>query len=210
LPSTPSSSAEPAGSPPSRRALLREPRTWLLLAICIVVPVALLIVATRPDREGTSGPPVVSRPTGLEPENPVLAGDPAPTFALEALDGTRFDTEEYLGTPYIVTFWGSWCGPCKKEMPLLQQASEDHAGDLEVVGVTYQDAESDSRAFAEEFGIDFTLAKDDGYAVAKAFGVIRVPFTFFVDRQGIVQDRIGGIEQQDELDPPLDALLAPS
>jgi peroxiredoxin len=181
-----------------------------VLAICIVVPVALLVVALQSDdRGGDGGTTAVSRPTGLEPEHSVGAGDVAPTFALETLDGEAFDTKTWRGTPYIVTFWGSWCGPCKKEMPLLQRASEDHAGDLEVVGVTFQDAESDSRDFAEEYGIDFTLAKDDGVEVARAFGVVAVPQTFFVDAKGVVRDRVAGIEEQDELDGPLDRLLAP-
>ena len=170
--------------------MLREPRTWVLLAICVLIPVALLVVATQQDKDDdpTGNGSVVSRPTGLEPENSVGAGDVAPTFALETLDGRPFDTKSFRGTPYIVTFWGSWCVPCRKEMPLLQAASEEHAGNLEVVGVTFQDAESDS----------------------KAFGIIAVPQTFFVAADGTVSDRVAGIEEQEDLDGPLNRLLASS
>jgi thiol-disulfide isomerase/thioredoxin len=181
----------------------------------VIVPVVLVLVATRGgsdhDAPAAADADCPSRaPTVPAPRRAVIrTGDRAPRIVLTRLDckGT-IDTATYAGKPYIVTFWASWCGPCKKEMPLLQQAYTTHDGALPVVGVAYQDPESDSRKFAADHGITFPIARDDGVRYAEAFGVTNVPMTFFVDAQGVVHDRIGGIEKQSELDDPLGRLLA--
>jgi peroxiredoxin len=183
--------------------LRRDPKAWLLVAICVIVPLALLFVAMDADDDGDGT--TINTVAGLTPENAVLAGDHAPTFRLVTLDGEPLDTANYRGRPYVLTFWGSWCVPCRKEMPLLQGAYEDGTA---VIGVTYQDPPSESRRFAEQYNITFPLAADDGLKVARSFGVGNgVPQTFFVDRDGVVRDRVAGIEKQRELDEPLDALL---
>jgi peroxiredoxin len=189
----------------------REPRAWVLVAICVIVPVALLVIALNSGDGGGSDDRSVTVNTkpgdGLAPERAVTEGERAPTFQLRTLDGQPLDTASYRGKPYVLTFWGSWCIPCRKEMPLLQDAYDEHAGELPVVGVTYQDPESDSRAFAREYGITFPLAADDGYKVAKAFGVMNgVPQTFFVGADGVVTARVAGIEKRSELDKPLATL----
>jgi peroxiredoxin len=77
-------------------------------------------------------------------------------------------------------------------MPLLDRAYRQRHGALPVVGVTFQDPESDSRDFVRAHRISFPVTPDDGYAVAKAYGVINVPTTFFVDAHGVVRDRVAG------------------
>jgi cytochrome c biogenesis protein CcmG, thiol:disulfide interchange protein DsbE len=207
LRSTPSSSAE-------RRALLREPRTWVVVAVCMLIPVVLLIVATRggdgddtAPRAGcdTSATTAVTA-VGLQPDRPVKQGDRAPTFRLRTLDCTTVDTARYAGKPYVLTFWGSWCVPCRKEMPLLEAAHRERG--VDVVGVTYQDPASESRKFAERYDITFPLAPDAGIEVAQSFGVLNgIPQTFFVGGDGIVTERVAGIETQAALDEPLNRLL---
>jgi peroxiredoxin len=175
--------------------------------VCVVVPLVLVVIATRHDRSHNAA--VLDTPSsGLLPKNAVRAGDRAPTFHLTTLDGKRLDTKSLAGKPYLLTFWGSWCGPCTKEMPVLQKAYAQRNGTLPVVGVTFQDPASDSRAFVQQHGITFPVAPDDGVSVATAYGVIDVPTTFFVNGKGIVSDRVFGIESKSDLKPPLDRLLA--
>jgi peroxiredoxin len=201
LQSTPSSSADP---PPRRRGW----QVWaLLIAVCVVVPVVLVVIATRHDRSHNAA--VLDPPSsGLLPRNAVRPGDHAPTFHLTTLDGKPLDTKTLAGKPYLLTFWGSWCIPCTKEMPVLQKAYAQRKGSLPVVGVTYQDPASDSRAFVKQHDITFPVAPDNGIAVANAYGVIDVPTTFFVNGRGIVTDRVFGIESKADLKQPLDRLLA--
>ncbi|MDQ1519264.1 MAG: cytochrome c biosis protein CcmG, thiol:disulfide interchange protein DsbE [Actinomycetota bacterium] len=186
----------------------------MLLAICVIVPVALLIVATRGgpshDRtcEQTAQRATISTTPGLTAKRVISTGDPAPTFALRTLDCARLDTASYRGKPYVVTFWASWCVPCRKEMPLLQRAYSRRHGDLPVVGVTYQEPASDSRSFAGTYDVTFPLAPDDGFKVAKTFGVVSVPVTFFVGGDGRVVERVAGNGSTKDLDAALHRLLA--
>jgi cytochrome c biogenesis protein CcmG/thiol:disulfide interchange protein DsbE len=178
----------------------------LLVAICVLVPIVLVVIATRHD--GSHADAIDTSATGLLPTNAVKAGDRAPTFHLTTLDRHPIDTKTLTGKPYLVTFWGSWCGPCQKEMPTLEKAYTARNGTLPIVGVTYQDPASDSRAFVQQHGITFPVAPDDGISVATAYGVAGVPTTFFVNAQGVVTDRVFGIEDAKQLNPPLNRLLA--
>jgi peroxiredoxin len=74
---------------------------------------------------------------------------------------------------------------------------------VQVVGVTYQDPASESRAFARKYGITFPLAPDDGFRVAKTYGVINVPMTFLVGADGRVVERVAGNENTKELEAAL-------
>jgi peroxiredoxin len=181
---------------------------WVLVAVCVVVPAVLVVIAVGHDF--SHGVKALDNPhaSGLVPANAVKPGNRAPTFHLTTLDGKPLDTKTLAGKPYLVTFWGSWCGPCQKEMPTLEKAYAQHNGTLPIVGVTYQDPASDSRAFVQQHGITFPVAPDDGISVATAYGVAAVPTTFFVNSHGVVTDRVFGIESKKDLDPPLNRLLA--
>jgi cytochrome c biogenesis protein CcmG, thiol:disulfide interchange protein DsbE len=136
-------------------------------------------------------------------------GSPAPDFVLPSLDGNDdVRLAHFRGRPVIVNFWASWCNPCREEFPLLKEALRDHRAEgLAVIGVTYQDIPSDSRAFVEKMDASWPQGVDDG-GVAEAFGVRAIPQTFFVGRDGTIVARVFGITSQDKLDKPLGKLLA--
>jgi cytochrome c biogenesis protein CcmG/thiol:disulfide interchange protein DsbE len=177
---------------------------WALLAVCIIVPVVLVVVAVRSGDEKNPETTVRTPASnlGLLARNAVRPGDVAPTFRLAGLDGGTIDTARYAGKPYVLTFWASWCQPCRKEMPLLQRASKD----VQVVGVTFQDPASESRAFARKYGITFPLAPDDGIRVAHAYGVVNVPVAFVIGADGKVVRRLAGNGDTKELSAALRSL----
>jgi cytochrome c biogenesis protein CcmG/thiol:disulfide interchange protein DsbE len=136
-------------------------------------------------------------------------GSPAPDFALPALDGSgEVRLADVRGRPVIVNFWASWCNPCREEFPLLKEALRDHRADeLAVIGVTYQDIPSDSRAFVNKMDATWPQGVDDGGQVAEAYGVRAIPQTFFIAPDGTIVARVFGITSQDKLDQPLRKLL---
>ena len=139
-------------------------------------------------------------------------GSPAPDFQLPALDG-RGDVRlaDYRGRPVIVNFWASWCNPCREEFPLLKQALREHRDQrLAVIGVTYQDIPSDSRAFVKQRSAGWPQGVDDGGAVANAFGVRAIPQSFFVRADGTVAARVFGFTSEAALAGPLEELLGSS
>jgi len=179
--------------------------------VCVLVPLVLLAVALTSNRHDKKDPETsISTAPGLVPDHVVATGDVVPTFRLRTLTGSPVNTARYRGRPYVVSFWASWCGPCRKEMPLLNEAYGKRAGDLPMVGVTFQDPESESKQFVSKYGIDFPIAPDDGYRIAKAFGVINVPTTFFVGADGKVVERVAGEGKVKDLEAALQRLTATS
>ena len=175
--------------------------------MCVLVPLVLLAVALNANKHDEKDPETsISTPPGLVPKHVVTTGDAVPTFRLRTLAGAPVNTADYAGRPYVVSFWASWCGPCRKEMPLLNAAWAKRDGDLPVVGVTFQDPESESKKFVAKYGIDFPIAPDDGYRIAKAFGVINVPTTFFVGADGKVVERVAGEGKVKDLEAALSRL----
>jgi cytochrome c biogenesis protein CcmG, thiol:disulfide interchange protein DsbE len=192
-------SSEPSDRRPRRRG-------WLLILAGVIVVglVAGVLVAVLDDGSesgGTTRPGVTS--AGGE------VGYAAPDFQLPALD-RRDDARlsSYRGRPVIVNFWASWCNPCRQEFPLLKDALREHRAErLAVIGVTYQDIASDSRAFVKQRDATWPQGIDDDGAVANAFGVRAIPQSFFVRADGTIAARIFGFTSEAALADPLAKLL---
>ncbi len=114
---------------------------------------------------------------------------PAPEFTVTSFDGETFSVESQreAGNITVLNFWGSWCGPCRAEAPRLQQLHEDYVDrGVTVLGVTYLDEESDSRAFMSEYGLSFPSAPDPDLIVADRYNITGAPETFIIDENGDV------------------------
>ena len=116
-------------------------------------------------------------------------GEPAPPAALVSLDGQRVSTHDLLGQVVIVTFWATWCVPCREELPLLSDYAHEHAAQgLRVLGFTLDSPDrldavrSVARSLA--FPVGF-LAADS----APGYGRIwRLPVSFTIGRDGTLLD----------------------
>jgi peroxiredoxin len=120
----------------------------------------------------------------------VSVGDAVPDFTLTDLDGTEYSRESLMGTPYVLQFTASWCSVCRAEMPHLEsevwQAYKDREGGFVLLGVDYDEPQTQVRAFAEQMRVTYPMCPDDAGAVfhsiaAKKSGVTR---NVVVDRQG--------------------------
>ena len=137
-------------------------------------------------------------------------GQAAPDFALADLDGNALTLSELQGRPVIVNFWGSWCGPCVDEFPVLQRALTRHQGDdLVVVGIVVRDNSESARDFMARMGASWTSAMDPGGMTARSFGILGAPESFFVDRDGIVRGRQFGPLTASDLERQLALALNP-
>jgi cytochrome c biogenesis protein CcmG, thiol:disulfide interchange protein DsbE len=82
--------------------------------------------------------------------NDVRIGSPAPAATLATLDGRRISTADLLGNVVILTFWATWCEPCREELPLLSRYLDEHADSgLRVLGFSL-DTEGDCHAASQE------------------------------------------------------------
>src|SRR4051794_14053581 len=131
---------------------------------------------------------------------------PAPSFALKTLDGGNFDLSAYRGKVVLVNFWGTWCEPCKQEIPALTTAHSQLAADgLVIVGVDLLDAEraqghdvQDVHQFVNTYGASYPIALDESGNVARDYKLYPIPVSYFIDRSGNVRFiRIGGMSVAD-------------
>ena len=109
----------------------------------------------------------------------------------------------------LVNFWASWCGPCREEFPLLEDAAQRHAATgLVVVGALYKDDADPARAFAAGQGATWPTVADPERTIGAAWKVLGPPQTFFVDREGIIRDvQVGQVRDAAELDRLLTTIL---
>jgi len=121
--------------------------------------------------------------------NEVRVGQPAPAATLMTLDGKRLSTSELIGQVVILTFWATWCVPCRDELPLLSTYAAEHAAQgLSVLGFTLNtpDELDPVRAVAR------TLSFPVGFlerSSAPGYGRIwRIPVNFTIDRAGRLVD----------------------
>jgi cytochrome c biogenesis protein CcmG/thiol:disulfide interchange protein DsbE len=138
-----------------------------------------------------------------------LIGKPAPPLAGSTLDGATFDLAAQRGKPVLVNFWASWCGPCREEFPLLEDAAVRHAAEgLVVVGALYKDDPEPAQAFVEEQGATWPTVTDPERAIGQAWKVLAPPQTFFIDREGIIREvQVGQVRDAEELDRLLASIL---
>jgi cytochrome c biogenesis protein CcmG/thiol:disulfide interchange protein DsbE len=134
----------------------------------------------------------------------------APEFTLERLDGEGdLSLASLRGKPVVLNFWASWCGPCKDEAPLLQEASERWGDRVAFVGIDVKDFRGDARDFLERFGVTYPNVYDGKGSTIGRYGVTGYPETYFVDAEGRVRWRIAGpVEDAEDVDDGIRRALA--
>lgn len=117
-----------------------------------------------------------------------LTGQDAPDFALKSASGSNLRLSEYRGDVVMINFWATWCGPCRQEMPLLNDlyARYNRVG-FSLLGVNIDDDSKRALQMAEELGVSFPVLFDDRKEVSRLYQVEAMPVTVLVDREGKVR-----------------------
>lgn len=159
--------------------------------VVIAVAAALWLTLLQPSNGGGEG--VVDLPAWLPTESREVGseiGDLAPDFDLETVDGQRFRLSDWRGQPVLINFWASWCSPCRREVPALIRALDEHgASGLTIVGVNIEESTSVALTFVGEFGIEYEVPMDFDGAVFRAYGgggPSGPPRSFFIDPDGVI------------------------
>jgi len=141
---------------------------------------------------------VVFMPAGAAADLPAgimrVAATPAPALQLDNLDGEPYNLADTHGHWRFVHFWASWCGPCRREMPGIQQMLTRLGDtDLEIVLVNTAESEEEIFTFLAAVAPDLVPLLDSDGLVTEAWQPRGLPATFLVDPQGRIQyQALGG------------------
>ena len=117
------------------------------------------------------------------------APQPAPDFTVYDAEGNEITLSALMdGKPTVLNFWASWCGPCRSEMPHIQEAYERLGGEVSFVMINMTDGQRETQESAEEYmaesGWTFPIYFDSDYDAAMTYGAYSLPQTYFIDAEG--------------------------
>ena len=118
---------------------------------------------------------------------------PTPTLVVQGLDGVTHDLNDYKGKVVLVQFWATYCEPCRKEMPSMNELMKSFDGQpFEILAVDMGEAKEEVQAFVDEVKPAFTILLDpQGEAIA-AWNAFAVPANFIVDKTGKIRYTLFG------------------
>lgn len=137
------------------------------------------------------------------------AGDKAPAFSVKGLDGKDLKLEDLKGKPVVLNFWGTFCEPCRNEMPALQrQADKWSSSGLAVLGMNLGENAVTVKSFVDQYQIRFPIYLDEEETIRKRYGVMYYPTTFFIKPDGSVYEIKVGEMNEATIEQTVTALLA--
>jgi len=145
----------------------------------------------------------------LEPAIGLAEGNRAPAFTIKTLDDEVVALSDLRDRVVLLNFWGTWCGPCRREMPEFEKAYEEwNAQGFEILAIAYNDTEEAMASFRDEFDLSFPLALDDSGEINNAYGIQTRPSSYLLDRDGVILARHFGIMTESQLSELLNEALA--
>lgn len=146
-------------------------------------------------------------------------GDPMPDFTLTDLRGELVSFSSLEGQVVVLNFWATWCPPCRREMPLLDDLQKEYGSrGLTIVGVDLDEPSETVRAYVEDAGVQYPIwldgsaqnAPDRTRDLYTEIGGVGLPTTLFIDKDGVIQGRQVGELSRGVLQSRIEALLSPS
>ncbi len=117
-----------------------------------------------------------------------MEGQVAPDFALKSTTGENLRLSEYRGDVVMINFWATWCGPCRQEMPLLDELyARYHRVGFNLLGVNIDDDTARALRMVEELDLHFPVVFDTRKEVSRLYNVEAMPATILVDREGKIR-----------------------
>jgi len=135
------------------------------------------------------------------PEHEALEGQPATDFTLETLVGSRsVKLSELKGRVVVLDFWATWCGPCRRWLPIVAQAHRDYAAKgLEVFAVNEREDDAKVQAYLDQQKLDLPVLMDRSGTVGSIYHASSIPLTVVVGRDGNVLRIMVGLHEADDL-----------
>ena len=133
-------------------------------------------------------------------DEPAADGGALPDLAFDCPGGGELDLALAPGAPTVVNLWGSWCTPCREELPLLQEFADVAGERVHVVGLISRDGVPQADSFAADAGVTFPNAFDGEGELMAQLGLNGLPYTAFIAADGtLTHSQLGPVDSVDEL-----------
>lgn len=165
----------------------------LILLVLIALAVALIVWPTE-----SKAATYIQGPDDLETTTLINAGDVAPDFEVEMLDGSKVKLSQLKGKVVMVCFWATWCPPCRQEMAHMQEGVVDvFAGeDFVLLPISRGEKRETVESFIDKMGYTFPIGLDEDQSIYKKYATNYIPRTFIVGKDGVVAYRAIGYDEE--------------
>lgn len=190
----------------------------LLIILVVLIGITALIVMWPTEAEPTKttqNSETDTEEVGVDDEvtaaTLIFAGDKAPDFSVQMLDGSRVILSRTEGKPTLLIFWATWCTPCREELAHLQEGIIDLYGDsIRVLPISRGEKREVVEAFINQMGYTFNVGLDPDQKVYNKYATNFIPRCFVIEANGNVLYSGVGYDESvaQEVRDALDAALA--
>ena len=162
-------------------------------AIYMVLLVAAILIMVDHYYETPVTLADVQLPAGVDTEKPEV-GFKAPAFTARNLKGHRVQLADYKGKVVLLNLWATWCGPCRVEMPGMENLYRRYRSQgFEILAVSLDKGASDKvQTFADEYQLSFPVLLDSEGQVERRYNSVTIPTTYVIDKNGMVVAEVDG------------------
>lgn len=195
--------------------LSRFDKNWVSMLILILLLTSVISCAALEEAQQRRQERIKRKLAGYTtpPDMPIeefpLRGQPAPLFTLQDLNGNQISLAELRGKRVVINFWATWCGPCRMEIPHLENLFNKYKSrGLVVLGVNNESNHQAVRDFAQT-QISYTVLLD-GHLPFLDYDVRGIPCTYYIDKDGIIRDRDVGFNGEGVMERKINNLFSSS
>lgn len=138
-------------------------------------------------------------------------GARAPEFSMQTLDGKTVSQVDLLGSPVVISYWATWCIPCKQELPILQRLAQEYSSRglvVLTVNALDQDDLDKVQTMTAELGMSFPVLLDQDKAFSNAYQAMFFPSTYYIQPNGVIQAIKLGDSSEADMRAKIESLLA--